>query len=93
MPGDHGEQGSKQDDAVAYALQPHGQPPAHRRTGRWTDTPGVGSSEIWFLAQAGEGGRHFANGKNSPRAPETGLQAVLSWGKESQRDTVSLIPH
>lgn len=38
MPGDHGEQGSEQDDTVAYTLQAHGQPPARRHTGGQTDT-------------------------------------------------------
>lgn len=35
VPGDHGEQGGEQDDAVAHTLQSHGQPPAPRHTGRW----------------------------------------------------------
>lgn len=57
MPGDHGEQRGKKDDAVAHTLQPHGQPPA------WTQAEGQGYthaqvsfSETGFLLEGGGGG-------------------------------------
>ena len=59
VPGDHCEQGCKQDDAVAHTLQPHSQPPAwDTQAERWTGAhiPTVSFSETWFPVLGGGGG-------------------------------------
>lgn len=93
VPGDHCKQGGKQDNAVAYTLQPHSQPPTwrHRQRDGWTHghthTPGVSFSGTWFIAGGRRGGGgHFANWNNSPIVPERGLvcPAHGTWGRRAE---------